>query len=661
MQKQCAIIDTCVLLSDPAVLVRAASLGFPILTKTVLDEVDYNKKNANVDTAKNASQIFRKIKHQTPEKQGSLPCGKVLLDGDALYKYEFDGAPVFVISRNQYRTKRSDFNDINTFNDATIREVAKDYDLILVTEDGGNKTLADLDGIRATVWTSPTRRQGAGRVAPAPSRPPVLPFKRATSVAQEAGMALPQVTPPGEGDTVKLGLSGPSIKLGKQLGAGGEGQVYELVGDGRVAKIYHADQLSANRIAKLQLMASREVSRRGICWPEQLVYASNGAAVGYVMQRAHGHPLQKSLFVKPLLGQRFPQWQRQNLVNVCISFLEHLQYLHALNVLVGDINPMNVLVDGDGTSVFIVDADSFQVEGFPCPVGTVNFSPPNLQHKNFKSILRTEDDELFAVATMLFMVVVPGKPPYSQQGGESPENNIVDANFPYPLGDDHKGRNVSPGPWRYIWSHLPYKLKELFHKAFRENQRIAISEWIDALRAYQNDLGKGYLSNDIFPAGFKVPKGQGVKVSCARQGCGKQFEMYRDKLAELSGKGQSPICPDCLRVMELERLARNSTAANNRSEKRIAPQSSWHAPFATRSKKTTSGQANPSSSSSSQRFGAAQANVKKQAATKEPGAKWVIIFFVVLLVLAWKVGWWIVPAVLVAVVIIGLLGGKVPR
>lgn len=661
MQKQCAIIDTCVLLSDPAVLVRAANLGFPILTKTVLDEVDYNKKNANVDTAKNASHIFRKIKHQTPEKQGSLPCGKVLLDGDALYKYEFDGAPVFVISRNQYRTKRSDFNDINTFNDATIREVAKDYDLILVTEDGGNKTLADLDGIRATVWTSPTRRQGTGRVAPASSRPPVLPFKRATSVVQEAGMVLPQVTPPGEGDTVKLGLSGPSIRLGKQLGAGGEGQVYELVGDGRIAKIYHADQLSANRIAKLQLMASRDVSRRGICWPERLVYASNGAAVGYVMQRAHGHPLQKSLFVKPLLAQRFPQWQRQNLVNVCISFLEHLEYLHALNVLVGDINPMNVLVDGDGNSVFIVDVDSFQVEGFPCPVGTVNFSPPNLQHKNFKSILRTEDDELFAVATMLFMIVVPGKPPYSQQGGESPEKNIIDANFPYPLGDDHKSKNVSPGPWRDIWSHLPRRLKELFHKAFRENQRIPLSEWMDALRAYQNDLAKGYVSNDLFPVGKKVPKGQGVKVSCTRVGCGKSFEMHRDELAGLNEKGKSPICPDCRRAMELERLARDSTAANHRNEKRSAPQASWQAPFSTRSKKTTSAQANPSSSNPSQRLGGGQASAKKQAAAKKSGAKWVIVFFTVLLVLAWKVGWWIVPAVLVGMVIVGLLGGKVPR
>lgn len=661
MKKECAIIDTCVLLTDPKVIMRAAKIGFPIITKTVVDEVDYNKKNSNVDTAKNASLIFRKIKHQSPEKQNALPCGKSLRDGDALFRYDFDGAALFVLTRNEFRTRRANFNDTNTYNDATIREVAQDYDLILVTEDGGNKTLAELDGIRATVWAPKNRNRRTPKVVPESSTPSVRPFKRAISVAQVSDQVRqPQVTP-GEGNSVKLGPSGPSMTLSAQLGAGGEGQVFELKGDDRVAKIYHGDQLTGNRIAKLELMASRAVSRNGICWPEKLVYTSDGSPVGYVMQKAHGHPLQKSVFVKPLLSQRFPQWQRENLVNVCISFLEHMQYLHDLNVLVGDINPMNVLVDGDGTSVFIVDTDSFQVEGFPCPVGTVNFSPPHLQHKNFKTLLRTEDDELFAIATMLFMILVPGKPPYSQQGGESPEKNILDANFPYPLGDDHKSKNVSPGPWRYIWSHLPYRLKELFHKAFRENQRIGISEWLDALRAYQNDITKGYLSNDIFPAGFKVPKGQGIKVSCTRQGCGKSFEMFRDKVAELSEKGQSPICPDCQRVMELERLARTSAAANNVSEKGMASKACWQSTFSKRSSKSAHKPRTPPRVNPSRTSGRTQASAAKQSTASEPGAKWVVVFLAVLVVLGLTVGWWIVPVILVALVLIGLLGGKVPR
>jgi serine/threonine protein kinase len=661
MKKECAIIDTCVILSDPNVIVRAAQIGFPILTKTVLDEIDYNKKNSNVDASKNASLIFRKIKRQSPEKQDALPCGKALHSGDVLYRYDFDSAPLFVLARNQYRVKRADFNDTNTYNDATIREVAKDYDLILVTEDGGNKTLADLEGIRATVWAPKTRNKRTQKVVPTSPRPSVRPFDRATSVVLDNGQVRQPPLIPGEGDTVTLGPTGPSMKLGAQLGAGGEGQVFELKDANRVAKIYHGDQLTANRIAKLDLMASRAVSRNGICWPEKLVYASDGAPVGYVMQRAHGHPLQKSVFVKPLLMQRFPRWQRENLVNVCLSFLEHVQYLHALNVLVGDINPMNVLVDDDGNSVFIVDTDSFQVEGFPCPVGTVNFSPPHLQHQNFKTLLRTEDDELFAIATMLFMILVPGKPPYSQQGGESPEKNIIEANFPYPLGDDHKSRNVSPGPWRYIWSHLPYRLKELFHKAFRENQRIKISEWLDALRAYQNDIAKGYLSNDVFPAGFKVPKGQGVKVTCTRQGCEKSFEMFRDKVTELNERGQSPICPDCLRVMELERLARTSAAASNGNESITASKGGWQSGFSMRGSSNTHKPRTPPKANLSRASGRTQASGTKQSAASEPGAKWVVAFFALLLVLGLMVGWWIVPVVLVALLVIGLLGGKVPR
>ena len=661
MNKECALIDTCVLLDDPRVIVRAAKIGFPILTKTVIDEVDYNKKNSNDETAKYARKIIRETKHQSPRKQDVLPCGKSILDGDTLYRYEFDGAPLFVLNRNEYMIKRNDFNDINAYNDATIREVAKDYDLILVTKDGGNKTLADLDGIRATVWAPKTKSRPRPKVSPASSNPSVRPFGRANSVVQENGQVRQPQLIPAEGDTVTLGPSSPSMKLGAQLGAGGEGQVFELKGDNRVAKIYHSDQLTANRIAKLELMTSRAVSRDGICWPEKLVYASDGSPVGYVMQRAHGHPLQKSVFVKPLLSQRFPQWQRENLVNVSISFLEQMQYLHDLNVLVGDINPMNVLVDGDGSKVFIVDTDSFQVEGYPCPVGTVNFSPTHLQHKNFKTLLRTEDDELFAIATMLFMILVPGKPPYSQQGGESPEKNIIEANFPYPFGDDHKSKNVSPGPWRYIWSHLPYRLKELFHKAFRENQRIAISEWLDALRAFQYDITKGHLSNDIFPAGFKVPKGQGVTVNCTRQGCGKTFEVYREKVAELNEKGQSPICPDCRRVIELERLARSSAATNNSNQRRTVSSKGWQTAFSKRAKSSPRKSHTPPRKRASQPSVSKRAAAKKQSTSSEPGTKWLIAFIVGVLFLGLTIGWWIIPVIIAGLAILAFLGGKIDQ
>lgn len=236
MEKECALIDTCVLLTDPRVVVRAAKIGYPILTRTIFDEVDYNKKNSNADTARNASLIFRKIKHQSPLKQDSFPCGKSLQNGDTLYKYDFDGAPIFVLTRDHYKTKRSEFKDTNTYNDATIREVAKDYDLILVTEDGGNKTLADLDGIRATVWAPKAKKRRPSKAMPTSSKPTVRPFSRVSSIVQENGRTQQPQVIPSEGDIVTLGPSGPTVKLGTQLGAGSEGQVFAVEGDDRVGK-----------------------------------------------------------------------------------------------------------------------------------------------------------------------------------------------------------------------------------------------------------------------------------------------------------------------------------------------------------------------------------------------------------------------------------------
>ncbi|RML94152.1 hypothetical protein APX70_07765, partial [Pseudomonas syringae pv. maculicola] len=64
----------------------------------------------------------------------------------------------------------------------------------------------------------------------------------------------------------------------------------------------------------------------------------------------------------------------------------------------------NLLVTQDSTKLWMVDTDSFQIEGFPCPVGTVNFTAPEIQGVNYGTFMRTKEHELFAVATMLFMI-----------------------------------------------------------------------------------------------------------------------------------------------------------------------------------------------------------------------------------------------------------------
>ncbi len=225
-------------------------------------------------------------------------------------------------------------------------------------------------------------------------------------------------------------------KLIKEIGRGGEGAVY-LTDTGFACKIYKKTKLTGLKRDKILLMLSNPVLHKGICWPISMVYNSNNEFVGYLMNRASGKELQKTIFIKPLLFKTFPAWTRLNLLTLCINILGIIQYLHKRNIIIGDINPLNILVNNEN-EIYFVDTDSYQIENYPCPVGTVNYTPPELQGKDYKRILRTFEQEYFAVATLIFMILLPGKPPYSRRGGSDPATNIKNTEFSYPYGKDRK-------------------------------------------------------------------------------------------------------------------------------------------------------------------------------------------------------------------------------
>ncbi len=184
-------------------------------------------------------------------------------------------------------------------------------------------------------------------------------------------------------------------------------------------------------------MLSNKIEYDGICWPLSIAYNLKGEFVGYFMKPAKGREIQKSLFVKPLLMKYFPNWTKQHILNLCICILEKIKYLHKRNVIIGDLNPLNIIIESD-VEVYFVDTDSYQIEEYPCPVGTINFTPPELQGKDYKSFLRTFENEHFAIATLIFMILMPGKPPYSRRGGSDPASNIKETDFAYPYGKERK-------------------------------------------------------------------------------------------------------------------------------------------------------------------------------------------------------------------------------
>ena len=350
------------------------------------------------------------------------------------------------------------------------------------------------------------------------------------------------ITLPVVGDMLSSEKNG-CVKLLKEIASGGEGTVYET-DTPFVAKIYLQGNLTQRKIEKLRLILSKTISYKGICFPVDVLYNGKNEFVGYLMPKAHGKKLKPSFFIKPEMKQIWPDWTRKDLVELCLTILKKIKFLHSRNIIIGDINPRNILLV-NSEEVYFIDTDSYQVEGFPCPVGQTDFTAPELQGKRFENCLRTLGNEYFAVAVLLFELMLPGKFPYDQKEGGSQIENIRNMNFPYPLNENIE--DTPDGPWRFCWSHLTYKIKEAFYQTFMKGEphslecnRINVKEWIALFDEYKYLLVSGKfleqdpMSLEIFPTRFKRNRKYNY-ITCKI--CNEEFPEYQIK---------SGICKSCL-------------------------------------------------------------------------------------------------------------------
>ncbi len=377
-------------------------------------------------------------------------------------------------------------------------------------------------------------------------------FAHADAITNMTGMVTVTIYPK-EGDTVTAERGGNrrTIKLVKASNSGGEGIIFMTDIPNVVAKIYKPGKVDKAKFEKLKLMMTKNINCDGVCFPIAMLYNSKDEFVGFLMNKANGKELQKCLFIPQLLKRYFPDWKKKDTVQLCITILKKLKYLHDRNIILGDINPNNILVVSPN-EIYFVDTDSYQIEGYPCPVGTINYTAPEIQRKKFDTFLRTMGNEQFAVATLLFMIMLPGKPPYSLQGGENQIDNIINGDFAYASGERTNGK-APEGVWRYIWSHLPRYLKddfyETFHKGGRqstENTRFSDDDWLRKFEHYaellSDEKGK-FLTNDsmsadLFPIRLKKDANT-TYVKCRL--CGRDVDEERT---------EQGYCRDCLRAGE---------------------------------------------------------------------------------------------------------------
>ena len=144
----------------------------------------------------------------------------------------------------------------------------------------------------------------------------------------------------------------------KEIARGGEGCIFEL-GNDKVAKIYHPgiqvlDQAKFNFLKKLD--------KTLFIAPQELLYDAKHNVVGYSMEylTTDFYPL-SNLFTKSFCTAH--NVDKKIKLKVIESLIKAVEYAHQMNVIIGDLNCFNIMVNNSGV-IKLIDTDSYQTPGF---------------------------------------------------------------------------------------------------------------------------------------------------------------------------------------------------------------------------------------------------------------------------------------------------------
>jgi DNA-binding helix-hairpin-helix protein with protein kinase domain len=296
-----------------------------------------------------------------------------------------------------------------------------------------------------------------------------------------------------------VAADGRRVRLGRRLGQGGEGTIFELAGEeGLVAKIFR-QPLPAERADKIRLMAGlRSASIDAVAaWPIELLALPSGEPIGLSLPRVAGAHDIHQLYSPKSRRQLFPAADWRFLIRVASSLCRAFAAVHEGGSVIADVNPGGILVGEDG-QVRLIDCDSFQVEAggkrFLCDVGVAAFTPPELQGRPFVGLARSAEHDNFGLAVLAFLLLFMGRHPFAGRylGSEDMPIERAIAEHRFAFGAGRQAVRMEPPPGAPPLAIVPPHLEALFERAFASDAAVkgrpAAREWAAALGDFQSRL-----------------------------------------------------------------------------------------------------------------------------------------------------------------------------
>lgn len=292
-----------------------------------------------------------------------------------------------------------------------------------------------------------------------------------------------------------------TVRLGQRLGRGGEGEVYEVVGQpALVAKLYLRN-VEPERAEKLRAMPQLLTPKLAAftAWPHDVLTDRSGKVVGFLMPRISAHDVHK--VYGPKSRQRiFPEADWRLLVRTALNTARAFAVVHESGLLVADVNHGGIMVSQDAT-VHLIDCDSFQVtvraKTFLCEVGVEEFTPPELQGGSFRGVTRNANHDNFGLAVLIFQLLMLGRHPFAgrHQGKGDLSIGEAIALCKYAFSRDKKRTLMEPPPSAAPVLVAGQEIAELWEQAFSPMSKLGAArptaeQWVFALKRLEGQFAR---------------------------------------------------------------------------------------------------------------------------------------------------------------------------
>ena len=290
--------------------------------------------------------------------------------------------------------------------------------------------------------------------------------------------------------TILASESGNKYKVISLLGAGGQGEVYdvELNGKHYALKWYFKHMATQEQKGILDNLVAKGAPDDSFLWPQDLIFNKLGESFGYIM------PLRPKNFKSIVdMMKRRAEPSFYALCRAAYNLTNGYQKLHTMGYSYRDISFGNLFFDPNTGDVLICDNDNVSANGKDdsAVYGTPRFMAPEIVLGKAKPSRNTD---LYSLAVLLFYMFMMGHPLEGKLEADikcmdiHAMNRLYGTNPVFVFDPQNKTNRPVKGYQDNVliyWELYPQIIRDLFTKSFTDglnypNKSVTEKQWLDA-------------------------------------------------------------------------------------------------------------------------------------------------------------------------------------